>query len=182
MPSDRRQPGWAAGGDPGSRVARCASGSSFITDHQGAPAGPGGQGYPGVLVQGAGSPPWPRRLTWGIYRDRRPEMYGALLSLDGRSHPSGEGVHHMATRKIAHGTGLLLGLGPQAAEGAGEATEEKVLRLYNWSDYFAPDTLSRVHPGDQDPGHLRRDGRSETLEAKLMAGRSRYDLIFPGTR
>ena len=24
------------------------------------------------------------RLTWGIYRDRRPEMYGALLSLDGR--------------------------------------------------------------------------------------------------
>lgn len=23
------------------------------------------------------------RLTWGIYRDRRPEMYGGLLSLDG---------------------------------------------------------------------------------------------------
>ena len=24
------------------------------------------------------------RLTWGIYRDRRPEMYGPLLGLDGR--------------------------------------------------------------------------------------------------
>ncbi|MCY1442710.1 N-carbamoylputrescine amidase [compost metagenome] len=24
------------------------------------------------------------RLTWGIYRDRRPEMYGALLTQDGR--------------------------------------------------------------------------------------------------
>jgi N-carbamoylputrescine amidase len=24
------------------------------------------------------------RLSWGIYRDRRPEMYGALLSQDGR--------------------------------------------------------------------------------------------------
>ncbi|MDD0973006.1 N-carbamoylputrescine amidase [Pseudomonas fontis] len=25
------------------------------------------------------------RLTWGIYRDRRPEMYGAMMGLDGRS-------------------------------------------------------------------------------------------------
>jgi N-carbamoylputrescine amidase len=24
------------------------------------------------------------RLSWGIYRDRRPDMYGALLSQDGR--------------------------------------------------------------------------------------------------
>lgn len=24
------------------------------------------------------------RQSWGIYRDRRPEMYGALLSQDGR--------------------------------------------------------------------------------------------------
>jgi N-carbamoylputrescine amidase len=24
------------------------------------------------------------RLNWGIYRDRRPEMYGPLLSQDGR--------------------------------------------------------------------------------------------------
>ena len=29
------------------------------------------------------------RLTWGIYRDRRPEMYGALLSLDGQGHRGG---------------------------------------------------------------------------------------------
>ena len=43
-----------------------------------------------------------------------------------------------ALTKIATALALLLGLGAQAAEGAGEATEEKVLRLYNWSDYFAP--------------------------------------------
>jgi N-carbamoylputrescine amidase len=28
------------------------------------------------------------RLSWGIYRDRRPEMYGPLLTLDGKTtHP-----------------------------------------------------------------------------------------------
>ena len=25
------------------------------------------------------------RRSWGIFRDRRPELYGALLTLDGRS-------------------------------------------------------------------------------------------------
>ncbi|HCT4760723.1 TPA: N-carbamoylputrescine amidase, partial [Pseudomonas aeruginosa] len=24
------------------------------------------------------------RLAWGVYRDRRPELYGPLMSLDGR--------------------------------------------------------------------------------------------------
>ncbi|WP_368211464.1 hypothetical protein [Aeromonas sp. s10] len=43
-----------------------------------------------------------------------------------------------ALSKIAMGLALLLSVGVQAEE----AQEEKVLRLYNWSDYFAPDTLS----------------------------------------
>jgi N-carbamoylputrescine amidase len=25
------------------------------------------------------------RRTWGVFRDRRPELYGALLTLDGRT-------------------------------------------------------------------------------------------------
>lgn len=28
------------------------------------------------------------RRSWGVFRDRRPEMYGALLTLDGRTRPS----------------------------------------------------------------------------------------------
>ena len=58
--------------------------------------------------------------------------------------------------------------------------EEKTLRLYNWADYFAEDTLSRF---TAETGikviYDVMDG-SETLEAKLMAGGSGYDLIFPG--
>ncbi|MGL4316614.1 MAG: N-carbamoylputrescine amidase [Pseudomonas sp.] len=60
-------------------------GSSFITDHKGKLLAEADRDTSGVLVReldlaAMGS----ERLTWGIYRDRRPEMYGPLLGLDGR--------------------------------------------------------------------------------------------------
>lgn len=58
--------------------------------------------------------------------------------------------------------------------------ETKTLRLYNWADYFAEDTLANF---TRETGirviYDVMDG-SETLEAKMMAGNSGYDLIFPG--
>jgi putrescine transport system substrate-binding protein len=58
--------------------------------------------------------------------------------------------------------------------------EEKTLRLYNWADYFAEDTLAKF---TAETGirviYDVMDG-SETLEAKMLAGGSGYDLIFPG--
>ena len=58
--------------------------------------------------------------------------------------------------------------------------EEKTLRLYNWADYFAEDTLSRfTHETGIKVIYDVMDG-SETLEAKMLAGNSGYDLIFPG--
>lgn len=60
-------------------------GSSFICDHKGKLLAEADRHSTSVLVQeldlGAMGE---ERRTWGIYRDRRPEMYGALLSLDGR--------------------------------------------------------------------------------------------------
>lgn len=60
------------------------------------------------------------------------------------------------------------------------AAEDKTLRLYNWADYFAEDTLNQF---TQETGiRVIYDvmDSSETLEAKMMAGGSGYDLIFPG--
>lgn len=58
--------------------------------------------------------------------------------------------------------------------------EDKTLRLYNWADYFAEDTLTRF---TAETGikviYDVMDG-SETLEAKMLSGGSGYDLIFPG--
>ncbi|WP_088511572.1 extracellular solute-binding protein [Burkholderia ubonensis] len=59
------------------------------------------------------------------------------------------------------------------------AAEEKVLNLYNWSDYFAPDTLSTF---EKETGiKVRYDtyDSDETLQAKLMTGDSGYDLVWP---
>lgn len=68
---------------------------------------------------------------------------------------------------------LLLGLAVAQAE-------EKVLRLYNWADYFAPDTLAAFTRETGIRVVYDVMDSSETLEAKLMSGNSGYDLIFPG--
>lgn len=60
-------------------------GSSFISNHKGKLLAEADRDSTGVLVQTLDLAAMrEERLTWGIYRDRRPEMYGPLLSLDGR--------------------------------------------------------------------------------------------------
>ncbi|NWA24637.1 N-carbamoylputrescine amidase [Pseudomonas gingeri] len=60
-------------------------GSSFICDHKGKLLVEADRDSTGVWVQELDlSAMRAERLTWGIYRDRRPEMYGTLSSLDGR--------------------------------------------------------------------------------------------------
>lgn len=75
---------------------------------------------------------------------------------------------------------LLLGALALACVAPSLHAEEKTLRLYNWADYFAEDTLSKF---TAETGikviYDVMDG-SETLEAKMLAGGSGYDLIFPG--
>ncbi|WP_462320135.1 polyamine ABC transporter substrate-binding protein [Halochromatium sp.] len=60
--------------------------------------------------------------------------------------------------------------------------EAQQVNLYNWNDYFAEETL---------PGFAERTGiepvldvydANEVLEAKLFAGSSGYDLVFPTAR
>lgn len=58
--------------------------------------------------------------------------------------------------------------------------EQDALRLYNWADYFAEDTLKRFTAETGIPVIYDVMDGSEVLEAKLMSGRSGYDLIFPG--
>jgi N-carbamoylputrescine amidase len=71
-------------------------GSSFICDHKGKLFAEADRESSGVWVQRLDlSAMEQERLTWGIYRDRRPEMYGTLLSQDGRrihSRWNGQGV------------------------------------------------------------------------------------------
>src|SRR5579864_7035149 len=57
--------------------------------------------------------------------------------------------------------------------------EAPELHVYNWSDYIAPDTIPNF---TKETGvavtYDVYDG-NEVLEAKLLAGRSGYDIVVP---
>lgn len=73
-----------AGTDPALQMT--FYGSSFICNHKGKLLAEADRETTGVRVHELDlSAIREERLTWGIYRDRRPDMYGPLLSLDGRS-------------------------------------------------------------------------------------------------
>jgi len=62
---------------------------------------------------------------------------------------------------------------------APRAAEEKVLNLYIWSDYLAPDTIENFTKKTGIKVNVDVFDSSETLEAKLLAGKSGYDVVVP---
>lgn len=73
---------------------------------------------------------------------------------------------------IVFGIAALAAL-PAAAE------EEKVLNIYNWAEYIADDTVKNF---EKETGiKVRYDyfDSNEVLHAKLVAGRSGYDIVVP---
>jgi len=55
----------------------------------------------------------------------------------------------------------------------------KVLNLYIWSDYLASDTLSSFEKATGIHVNLALYDSNETLETKLLAGSSGYDIVVP---
>jgi putrescine transport system substrate-binding protein len=85
------------------------------------------------------------------------------------------------------GLGKLFGLGlagaavmaALAAPAARAQQEEKVLNIYNWSDYIADDTVKNF---EKETGiKVRYDlfDNNEILNSKLVAGKSGYDIVVP---
>jgi putrescine transport system substrate-binding protein len=63
-----------------------------------------------------------------------------------------------------------------AAEPPGE---EKVLNLYIWNDYLAPDTIANFEKETGIKVSMSNYGSNEELEAKLAPGNSGYDIVVP---
>ena len=74
--------------------------------------------------------------------------------------------------------GILISLMTASAVSA-SAAEEKVLNVYNWSDYVAEDTLAKFTAETGIKVNYDVYDSNEILEAKLMAGSSGYDVVFP---
>lgn len=64
----------------------------------------------------------------------------------------------------------------------GAMADDRVVYLYNWNDYFAEDTLAHFQERTGIHPVLDVYDSNEILEAKLLAGSSGYDLVFPTAR
>ncbi len=73
---------------------------------------------------------------------------------------------------------LLSGL-CAAAPRMAQAAEDKILNVYNWSDYIAADTLGKFTKETGIKVNYDVYDSNETLFAKLQAGQSGYDVVFP---
>ncbi len=84
------------------------------------------------------------------------------------------GVARAVVARLA-GLAMAVALAPAAAL----AQEEKVLNIYNWSDYIAEDTVKNF---EKETGiKVRYDNfdSNEVLHAKLVAGKTGYDIVVP---
>lgn len=68
-----------------------------------------------------------------------------------------------------------------AVAGAAQA-QEKVLHVYNWSDYIAEDTLENFQKATGIKVVYDVFDSNETLEAKLLSGGSGYDVVVPSNQ
>ena len=79
-------------------------------------------------------------------------------------------------RRLFCALGLAL-----AASAAVAQEEEKVLNIYNWSDYIAEDTIRNF---EKETGiRVRYDNfdNNEIVHAKLVAGKTGYDIVVPSS-
>jgi len=76
-------------------------------------------------------------------------------------------------------TGTLIIGGLMMVAGAAAAEEEKVLNVYNWSDYVAEDTISGFEERTGIKVNYDVFDSNEVLEAKLLAGSTGYDVVVP---
>jgi len=79
-------------------------------------------------------------------------------------------------RKSGTASGSAEKLGAAADTGTAKG---QVLNLYIWSDYLAADTLSNFEKQTGIKVHVAYFDTNETLETKLLAGSSGYDVVVP---
>lgn len=67
------------------------------------------------------------------------------------------------------------------APGLSVAGEDKVLNVYNWSDYIGEDTIKNFEKETGIKVNYDTFDSNETLHAKLVAGNTGYDIVVPSS-
>jgi len=71
---------------------------------------------------------------------------------------------------------FLLAVGPASAE------EEKIVNVYNWADYIGPTTLADFEAEYGIKVNYDMYDSTEVVEAKLLAGKTGYDVVLHAVR
>jgi putrescine transport system substrate-binding protein len=74
---------------------------------------------------------------------------------------------------VAAAVALITAFGPAAAQ------KERVVNFYNWSDYIDPTVLDDFSKATGIKVRYDTFDSNDTLEAKLLAGKSGYDVVVP---
>jgi putrescine transport system substrate-binding protein len=69
--------------------------------------------------------------------------------------------------------------GPRVTQSSDKGDDEKVLNLYIWSDYLAPDTISSFEKLSGTKVRVSYFETNETLEARMLTGNSGFDVVVP---
>ena len=67
----------------------------------------------------------------------------------------------------------------QRAAAAGPYDAEKVLNVYSWAEYIAPDTVENFEKATGIEVHYDTFDNNEVLETKLLTGHTNYDVVLP---
>jgi putrescine transport system substrate-binding protein len=74
---------------------------------------------------------------------------------------------------------LVSACGGQKSGGDAAAASAKVLNLFIWADYTAPDTIEKFEKQTGIKVNVAFYDSNEDLETKLLAGSSGYDVVVP---
>jgi putrescine transport system substrate-binding protein len=79
---------------------------------------------------------------------------------------------------------VLVGCGkkdaaPAAGQSVASSEEEKVLNVYNWTEYIAPDTIEKFTAKTGIKVNYEMYESNEVLETRLLAGNSGFDIVVP---
>ncbi|HRL21288.1 polyamine ABC transporter substrate-binding protein [Alcaligenes sp. SDU_A2] len=76
---------------------------------------------------------------------------------------------------------VLAGLLAAAAILPAAQAQDQVVNVYNWAEYTAPDTLSGFQKATGITVRYDVYDSNDTLQAKLLTGKSGYDVVVPST-
>lgn len=73
----------------------------------------------------------------------------------------------------------ILGVAIATAVASASIADDRVVRVYNWSDYIAEDTLEKFEAETGIKVTYDVFDSNEVLEAKVLSGQSGYDVVVP---